>query len=52
MEKNAKIIWTEPAKKDLKYIFDFISEFYIKHPWLINQRHRRMIREFQEMQLL
>ncbi len=27
MEKNAKIIWTEPAKKDLKYIFDFISEF-------------------------
>ena len=27
MERNAKIIWTEPAKNDLKYIFDFISEF-------------------------
>ncbi|NOZ34350.1 MAG: type II toxin-antitoxin system RelE/ParE family toxin [Chlorobi bacterium] len=30
MEKNAKIIWTEPAKNDLKYIFDFISGFSYK----------------------
>ena len=30
MERNAKIIWTEPAKNDLKYIFDFISGFSYK----------------------
>lgn len=27
MEKAKKIIWTEPAKKDLKDIFEFISDF-------------------------
>jgi len=27
MEKGKKLIWTIPAKQDLKDIFDFISEF-------------------------
>jgi len=27
MEKPKKIVWTAPAKNDLKEIFDFISEF-------------------------
>jgi len=27
MESSKKIIWTKPAKQDLKDIFDFISEY-------------------------
>ncbi len=30
MEDPKKIIWTEPAKQDLKDVFDFISEYSYK----------------------